>query len=134
VQLDANGITRRGRVSGAEIYVDGWVGGVDTEVLRQRRLLGQGGFVSVVVTVDQKRRAIVDGPTVVSRGWSTDDDVPELHGYVEKAVRDGLARVLAEPDTTREAVERVVRRTTGSTVADRTRRRPVIVPVVRFVD
>ena len=134
VQLDAKGITRRGRVSGAEIYVDGWVGGVDTEVLRQRRLLGQGGFVSVVVTVDQKRRAIVDGPTVVSRGWSTDDDVPELHGYVEKAVRDGLARVLAEPDTTREAVERVVRRTTGSTVADRTRRRPVIVPVVRFVD
>lgn len=132
IVLDEHGITRGDPVPAEEIYVDGTVGGVDAEVLRQRRLLGQGGFVAAYVTVDFDDRRIVDGPVITSRGWATEADIEGLHQAVERAVRDTLVLALGDPEVTREGIERVVRRAAGSTVAEQTRRRPVIVPVVRF--
>jgi ribonuclease J len=127
------GIERGAPISAAEIYVDGTAGGIDADVLRDRRLLGQGGFVLVLVTVDLDELRIVDGPSVQSRGWTTVDASDELHAAVERAVHDGLVLALGDPDATTESIERVVRRAAGSTVHQRTRRRPVIVPVVHFV-
>ncbi|HEV8296072.1 MAG TPA: ribonuclease J, partial [Acidimicrobiales bacterium] len=123
-----HGVTRGEPVSGAEIYVDGAVGAVDGEVLRQRRVLGTGGFVSVVVTVDLATRRAED-PIVASRGWTTDTDRAQLHGAVADAVRSALRAALDVPrDAPRddrdidaitvEALERVVRRAAGSTVAE----------------
>jgi ribonuclease J len=139
LDITDGGIARGESVSGAEIYVDGAVGAVDSEVLRQRRVLGPGGFVSVVVTIDLARRA-ADEPIVASRGWTTDADRAELHGAVADAVRGALRAALDAPPEetgidalTVEALERVVRRAAGSTVAERTRRRPMIVPVVRLL-
>jgi ribonuclease J len=131
--LDEDGLTRGAPVPATEIYVDGTVGGVDSDVLRQRRLLGQDGFVAVVAVIDLDDRRVVEGPTVTSRGWATDAEREELHGAVAAAVRKGLVIGLGDPDATTESVERVVRRAAGSTVAERTRRRPMIVPLVTFV-
>jgi ribonuclease J len=131
VVLDEHGLSRLDPTSAAEIYVDGSVGGVDTEVLRQRRLLGVGGFVAVVVDLDLARRRIVDGPLVESRGWSTDRDRDELHGEVAAAVHDAVVGALGDDEVDVDVLTRVVRRAAGSTVSQRTRRRPMIVPVVR---
>src|SRR5690606_10098999 len=128
IVVDEHGITRGDRVPAEEIYVDGTVGGVDGEVLRQRRLLGQGGFVTAVVTVDFDDRRIVDGPVIASRGWATEDDAERLHEAVRRAVHDTLVLALGDPEVSREGIERVVRRAAGATVAEQTRRRPVIVP------
>jgi len=76
---------------------------------------------------------VVEGPTVTSRGWATDRDRADLHEAVAAAVRSGLVLALGDPDATSESVERVVRRSAGSTVSERTRRRPMIVPLVTFV-
>jgi ribonuclease J len=132
VVLDAAGITREEPTSAAEIYVDGSVGGVDSEVLRQRRLLGVGGFVAIVVTVDLVKRRIIDGPIVESRGWSTDGDREKLHGFVAAAVQQGVNVMLDDADVDADALARVIRRAAGSTVSQRTRRRPVIVPVLHI--
>ncbi|HEX7095956.1 MAG TPA: ribonuclease J [Acidimicrobiales bacterium] len=132
VILDEHGLTRGDPVPAEEIYVDGTVGGVDGEVLLQRRLLGQGGFVAVVVTVDFDDRRIVDGPVVTSRGWATDRDRDALHELVARIVHDALVLALGDPEVSREGIERIVRRAAGATVNDRTKRRPMIVPLVRF--
>jgi ribonuclease J len=132
VVLDAAGITREEPTSAAEIYVDGSVGGVDSEVLRQRRLLGVGGFVAIVVTVELVKRRIIDGPIVESRGWSTDGDREKLHGFVAAAVQQGVNVMLDDADVDADALARVIRRAAGSTVSQRTRRRPVIVPVLHI--
>jgi ribonuclease J len=108
------------------------VGGVDAEVLRQRRLLGVGGFVSVFVEVDLRSRRIADGPLVESRGFTTEQDRDQLHGYIADAVRDALDGALRDADADRDVLTRAVRRAAGSTVNQRTRRRPMIVPVVRL--
>lgn len=131
--LDDHGIARGEPVPANEIYVDGTVGGVDGDVLRQRRLLGSDGFVAIVATIDLSDRRVVEGPTVTSRGWATDRDRADLHEAVAAAVRSGLVLALGDPDATSESVERVVRRSAGSTVSERTRRRPMIVPLVTFV-
>jgi ribonuclease J len=133
LQIDETGITHLDPTSGAEVYVDGSVNGVDSEVLRQRRVLGVGGFVTVVVSIDLARRCIVDGPIVESRGWTTDRERDELHGYVIAAVGQGVEVMLQDPEADIDALTRVVRRAAGSTVNQRSRRRPMIVPVVHVV-
>jgi len=130
--LTNGGIERGPRTSGAEVYVDGTVGGVDDDVLRERRILGAGGFVSIVVGVDMARRVVLEGPIVASRGWSTDADRGDLHRAIAHAVSEALDDALRDPDAAEDTIERAVRRAAGARVNELTRRRPMIVPVVRF--
>jgi ribonuclease J len=117
--------------SGDRLYVDGTVGDLGHTVLGDRRVLGDGGFVAVVLHVDLGRREILAGPDVVTRGWV---EQPALNAH-EAAVADEVERevvaALGEPGVTTEELARVTRRAAGRTVNDRTRRRPMIVPVVR---
>ena len=132
IVLTDDGIERGPEVSGAMIYVDGHVGGVDDDVLHERRLLGENGFVAVFIVADPDDGSLVDEPCVVSRGWARDDDLDDLEDAIIDAVRVGLRDVMRSREPTRENIERAVRRAAGSTVADRTRRRPMIVSVVTF--
>ncbi len=132
VTLGDKGMTRGDDISGRMIYVDGRVGGVDDDVLHERRLLGENGFVAVFVSVDSTDGSLIDDPCVVTRGWAIDDDLDELEAAIANSVREGLREALNDREATRENIERAVRRAAGSTVADRTRRRPMIVPAVTF--
>lgn len=131
-RLDDTGMGFGPEGSGKMIYVDGRVGGVDDDVLHERRVLGQNGFVAVFIVADPDDGRLVDAPCVVSRGWSIDDDLDRLEDAIMDSVRDAIREMLKTREPTRENIERVVRRATGSTVADLTRRRPMIVPVVTF--
>lgn len=126
-----DGVEHRGSIGGDHLYVDGTVGDLGRTVLSERRILGDDGFVAVVVHVDLERGEILAGPDVTSRGWV---ELPALAGH-EAAVADAVeADVLAaldDPDITTDRLAQVTRRAAGRTVNDRTRRRPMIVPVVR---
>lgn len=121
--VEAGGPQRR-------VYVDGTIGDVDDETLRERTILGNGGFVAVFVRVDLASRTVLAPPVVTSRGWSRDGIVGRLEDEVRAAVIEAVADVLEENGVTAGLVERAVRRAAGSTVGERTRRRPMIVPVV----
>jgi len=131
IVLGDDGIEHLGSVGGDHLYVDGTVGDLGGEVLADRRTLGDDGFVTVVVHVDLERGEILAGPDVVTRGWV---EQPAL-GAHEVAVADEVERdVLAgldDPDNGVEDLAKIARRAAGRTVADRTRRRPMIVPVIR---
>jgi len=117
---------------GGDIYVDGNVGGIDKATIDQRLTLGQGGFVAVVVDVDLAGRRVFGRAEVTSRGWAGEGERDSLEERVAKAVNDALAAALSTEAPTSETVERAVRRAAGSTVAEVSRRRPMIVPVVRL--
>ncbi len=131
VELNDDGLSRLDSVRGADLYVDGTVGDLGTTVLGERRTLGDDGFVSIVVHVDLERGEILAGPDVVSRGWV---EQPAL-GAHETAVADAVEReintALDDPDIDLKSLAQRARRAAGRTVNDRTRRRPMIVPVVR---
>ncbi len=131
VVITDDGIDHLGSVGGDHLYVDGIVGDLGSTVLADRHTLGGDGFVVVVVHVDSERGEIIAGPDVISRGWV---EVPALARHEEavaEAVEQDLLKALEDPDNDVERLAQIARRATGRTVDERTRRRPMIVPVVR---
>jgi ribonuclease J len=128
--LDDDGLRHVGRVPAEYVYVHGTVGDVSHGTLGERRILGQEGVVTVIVCIDRARGQVVAGPEVATRGWVEREDSETVVGAVTERVGKNVAAALAEGQTDRAALERVVRKAAGSTVSELTRRRPMIVPVV----
>jgi len=131
IVVSDEGVEHLGSIGGEHLYVDGMVGDLGRTVLAERRTLGDDGFVAVVVHLDMDRGEILAGPDVISRGWV---EVPALAGHeaaVADAVEADLLDALHDPDADIERMTQIARRAAGRTVNDRTRRRPMIVPVVR---
>jgi ribonuclease J len=128
--LDDAGLQATGRVPAGYLYVDGIVGDVGNGVLRDRRVLAEEGVVVVVVTVDIGSGKVLTGPEIITRGWvyapEAEDLLDEACDAVAVAVEAALAAGVRDVD----ALERDVRRAAGKFVSERTRRRPMIVPVV----
>jgi ribonuclease J len=130
VVLADDGLTIEHGEPGPLLYVDGTIGDIDDDTLKERLVLGIGGFVAVFLRVDLETRRVLAPAAVTSRGWTKDDLVGELEDEVRAAVIAAVADVLESANPTKNHIERAVRRAAGSTVGERTRRRPMIVPIV----
>lgn len=130
VTLDDEGCEMTGRVPAGYLYVDGIVGDVGHGVLRDRRMLASEGVVVVIVAVDIESGEVITGPEVITRGWvyapEAEDLLDEACQRVAEAVEQAFANGLRDV----EALERTVRQVVGRFVSERTKRRPMIVPVV----
>jgi ribonuclease J len=117
-----------GAVPCGYVYVDGSsVGDVTESSLKDRRILRDEGFISVVVVVDSVTGKVVGGPEIHARGFAEDPSVlEELRGLVEAA----LERAAAEGIGDTWQLQQLVRRTVGKWVSDTHRRRPMIIPLV----
>ena len=133
VVLDAEGIRRGDRVPAGFLYVDGVVGDVGHGVLRDRQVLAEEGVVVVVATVDVHAGEVVSPPEIVTRGWVHAPEAEALLGEASDVVRNALLGAMADGATDQEALRRNARRSLGRFVGERTRRRPMIVPVVVLV-
>lgn len=117
-----------GKVQAGYVYVDGLsVGDVTEASLKDRRILGEEGIISVFVVVDSTTGKIVGGPHIHSRGSGIDDGafdavIPRIEEAVQKSAADGVA----EP----HQLQQLIRRTIGKWISDTYRRRPMILPVV----
>lgn len=117
-----------GAVPCGYVYVDGSsVGDISEASLKDRRILGEEGFISCFVAVDLTECTVVAGPEIHARGFSEDDKVfdeilLELRKVVEGSVKAGI--------TDPYELQQLVRRTLGRWVSARLRRKPMIVPVV----
>ncbi|HEV2087052.1 MAG TPA: ribonuclease J, partial [Cryptosporangiaceae bacterium] len=120
--------TVTGRVEVRNIYVDGLaVGTVGEAVLTERRILGDEGFIAVMVVIDEVTGKVVGGPFVSGRGFA--DDPSSFDGalpLIEQALETAAANGVGDP----HQLQQVVRRTVGKWVSDTHRRRPMIVPIV----
>ncbi|WP_426183618.1 ribonuclease J [Microbacterium sp. TWP3-1-2b2] len=110
------------------VYVDGsTVGEITDADLKDRRILGEEGFVSIIIVVDAATGRIITGPEIHARGIAEDDSVfddvvPKIVAALKEASGNGVR------DT--HALSQVVRRTIGRWVNQKLRRRPMIVPLV----
>ncbi|TQL04503.1 ribonuclease J [Cellulomonas sp. SLBN-39] len=117
-----------GAVPCGYVYVDGSSVGAITEVeLKDRRILGDEGFVSIFAVVSSQDGTVLAGPQIHARGVAEPDDVfdavlPQLTQALEEAVRGGA--------TDTHQLQQVMRRVVGRWVSGRLRRRPMIIPVV----
>lgn len=110
------------------VYVDGSsVGEITDADLKDRRILGEEGFISIIVVVEAASGTIVTGPEIHARGFAEDDAVfddvkPKIAAALADAAHNGVR------DS--HALSQVVRRTVGRWVNTSYRRRPMIVPLV----
>ena len=110
------------------VYVDGSsVGNVTETLLKDRRVLGEEGFISIFAAVDLIESKVVAGPEIHARGLGLDDAefdpaLDQVRNALEEALRDGVVDV--------HDLQQRVRRTVGKWVSTRHRRKPMIVPVV----
>ena len=116
-----------GAVECGLLYVDGkTVGKVTEEDLQDRRVLAEEGFISIFCVVDENGRVIV-GPEIRARAFAEDDHVFD---DVKPSVAKALAEAAGEGVRDTYALQQVIRRTIGTWVNKKHRRRPMIIPVV----
>ena len=110
------------------VYVDGsTVGEITDADLKDRRILAEEGFISVIVVVDASTGRIIVGPEIHARGFAEDDAVfDEVKPKISAALLEAAQNGVRDP----HALQQVVRRTVGRWVNRRLRRRPMIVPLV----
>ena len=128
VELTPDGVRIAGHVPAGVTFVDGLgVGDVEDVALRDRRKLSEDGVLIVVATVSLEDGGSVSPPELIARGVGED---PEL---VDE-LRDEAARIAAELSQNGLAEIKLVQEhfheAIGQAVYDRTRRRPMILPVV----
>jgi ribonuclease J len=136
LQFTKSGVERVGKTFGGPVFVDGLgVGDVGQVVLRDRRHLSEDGMIILTVTIDSSDGKVLAGPDVTSRGF-TYDSTAEGDGIIDAVKRqaadiieDGARRGLTEWTAIREHLHKGVQKF----VFDRTKRRPMIVPVVMEV-
>ena len=133
VEIDDKGIRFVDKIPAHYLFVDGIVGDVGHGVLRDRKVLAEEGVVVVIATVDLDAGSIIQGPEIITRGWVHAPEAEDLLVEAEDVVAKRLLGALKDGVTDIEPLEREVRRATGKFVSDRTKRRPMIVPVVLTV-
>jgi len=128
VDLVGGQIKVAGSVPAGYVYVDGLSVGEITEAsLKDRLILGDEGFISVVVVVDSTSGKLVAGPEIHARGAGIDDaGLAEVRPLIEEALAGAAKEGISEMHQLRQ----LVRRTTGRWVSENYRRRPMIIPVV----
>jgi ribonuclease J len=130
ITLSDQGLEVTGRVPAGYLYVDGIVGDVGRGVLRDRKVLAEEGVVVVVATVDVEASKVLTGPEIITRGWVYAPEAEDLLDEACDRVAEAVERALSKGVRDVESLEREVRRAAGQFVSERTKRRPMIVPVV----
>ncbi|MGV3564472.1 MAG: ribonuclease J [Nocardioides sp.] len=117
-----------GKVECGYVFVDGSsVGDITESDLKDRRILGEEGFISVIVVMDSVSGKVAGGPEIHARGFAEDDSVFE---EIKPAIIDALDRAMADGTTDAHQLQQTVRRVIGRWVSNTHRRRPMIIPVV----
>lgn len=123
--------TITGRVTAGNVLVDGLgVGDVGNIVLRDRKQLSQDGIFIVFVTIDKDDGTVVAGPDIVSRGFVYVRESEELLEEAKERVREILKQCELHQTTEWAAIKSYVREAVGKFLYEKTRRRPMILPII----
>ena len=134
VELSRDKICINGKVMAGKVLIDGLgVGDVGNIVLRDRRQLSQDGIMIVVVGVDSATNQIVSGPDIVSRGFVYVREAEDLMVEAKGRVQDALDKCEERNHTEWSTLKVAIRDSLGRFLFEKTRRRPMIIPIIMEV-
>ncbi len=125
IELSPSGVREAGSVESGVTFVDGLsVGDLSDVALRDRRRLSEDGVLIIVATVNGDATA---RPELIARGFpETEPVLEEMRDEAARVLRELLERDTSEIKLLQEHLHDAV----GQLIYDRTRRRPLILPVV----
>jgi ribonuclease J len=135
VEFDGERARIAGSVPAGAVLVDGMaaIDGIDGVILRDRRALAADGVVMVALTVEQATGRPISGPDLVGRGFLSDPDDPVME-QARIYLAEALAQRAGEQHTAEAGyLKAKIRDTLSRFFYERTKRRPMIMPVVMEV-
>ena len=135
LELDDEKAEVTGRVHVGDIMVDGLgVGDVGNIVLRDRQHLAEDGIIIVVLTLERRTNRLLAGPDIVSRGFVYVRESEQLMEDARKAVADALDKCLRGKHTDWNKIKLVIRDAMNDYIWKKTKRRPMVIPIIMDVD
>jgi len=127
----ARGILTKNRVPAEYVMVDGLgVGDISNIVLRDRRQMSEDGMFVVIATVSRKTGDLIGSPDIISRGFiymkESRQLVEDARSLVRKIVKDKNSKCPSDPNE----IKNRLRNEVGSFLFKKTKRRPMVLPVV----
>ena len=123
-----------GKVPAQGIFVDGLgVGDVGNIVLRDRQMLSQNGLIIVVVTLDKYSNQMIAGPDIVSRGFVYVRESENLMEDCRVVVEEALEKCLRRNISDWGKIKTTIKDSLGEFLWKRTKRSPMILPIITEV-
>jgi ribonuclease J len=131
LEIDDSGARFGEKVPAGDVLVDGiGVGDVGDVVLRDRQLLANDGVFIIVVGIDRTTGAVVAGPDIVSRGFVYAEEAESLIEEAKNIVLETLQNLSVDAVTEWSTVKADLRTPIAKFLYERTRRRPMVLPVI----
>lgn len=135
IEFTRHGASIAGKVTAGKVLIDGLgVGDVGNIVLRDRKQLSQDGILIVVMTISRSTGAIVSGPDVVTRGFVYVRESESMLDEAKDKVRQTMARLRENRVTEWAVLKGQVRDALSKHFYEKTRRRPMILPIIQEVE
>jgi ribonuclease J len=134
IEVTPDAIKLAGHTASGNVFVDGLsVGDVGQIVLRDRRALSQDGILIAVLTIDKETGQPVAGPDIVTRGFVYVRDSEELLAEARERVLAALHGLHGHASSDWSFVKDKIKYTLSEFLYEKTRRSPMILPVVMEV-
>ncbi len=134
IELGSRGAKVAETVQAGRVLVDGLgVGDVGSIVLRDRIHLAEHGIIIIVLALDVASGEVVSGPDIVSRGFVYVKESEELMGEITELSEDILERCYISNINDRNAIKGKLRDGVSRFLYERTRRSPMILPIIMEV-
>ena len=122
------------KVHSGNVLIDGLgVGDIGNIVLRDRRLLSQDGILIVVITLDKKKKHLVSGPEIITRGFvyvrESEQLIVEATELVRELVNESTENAVVEWS----ALKQAMRDALNQFLYEKTKRKPMIIPIIMEV-
>ncbi len=134
LELDDNGAEITGQVPVGTVLVDGLgVGDVGNIVLRDRQHLAEDGIIIVVMTLESGSGQVLAGPDIVSRGFVYVRGAESLMDEARKLLDETMDYCMGKNITDWGRIKTEIKDELGEFVWKKTKRRPMIMPIIMEV-
>ena len=123
-----------GTVTAGQVFVDGYgVGDVGSVVLRDRRHLAQDGMIVVVLSMSGEDGSLVSGPDIITRGFVYVKESEGLMEELRQVALEAITSVDTRYATDWSAIKGVIKNDLSTYLYKKTKRSPMILPVIMEV-
>lgn len=134
LELTPHSAEVNGRVRTGAIFVDGiGVGDVGNVVLRDRRMLAEGGMLIVVATIDKESKTLVSEPYIVTRGFVYVKESEDLMNEVKQITQTEIEMLLENETNEILMMKNRIKKALERYLYEKTKRRPSIFPIIMEV-